>query len=106
MHYAELRAVREELTGPGGQFEIAEEEILGNRIKTFKNQPPSVREFWLSTAAWAAHNPSPSSLRGAQRRSNPERGLLGAGLLRSARNDKDFSRREGRFLPKAADCGT
>lgn len=52
MHYAELRAVREELTGPGGQFEITEEEILGHRIKTFKNQPPSVREFWLSTIAW------------------------------------------------------
>ena len=52
MHYAELRQAREELTGPGGQFEIIEQEILGNRIKTFKNQPPSVREFWLSTAAW------------------------------------------------------
>ncbi len=52
MHYAELRQVREELTGPGGQFEVVEEEILGNQIKTFKNQPPSVREFWLSTAAW------------------------------------------------------
>lgn len=52
MHYAELRAVREELTGPGGQFEIVEEEILGNRIKTYKNQPPSIREFWLSTAVW------------------------------------------------------
>lgn len=52
MHYAELRQVREELTGPGGQFEIVEEEILGNRIKTFKAAPPSVREFWLSTVAW------------------------------------------------------
>ena len=52
MHYAELRAVREELTGPGGQFEIVEEEILGNRIKTFKAAPPSIREFWLSTAVW------------------------------------------------------
>jgi len=52
MHYAELRAVREELTGPGGQFEVTEEEILGNRIKTFKNQPPTIREFWLSTIAW------------------------------------------------------
>lgn len=52
MHYAELRQVREELTGPGGQFEIVEQEILGNRIKTFKAAPPSIREFWLSTAAW------------------------------------------------------
>lgn len=52
MHFAELRQVREELTGPGGQFEIVEEQILGNHIKTFRNAPPSVREFWLSTAAW------------------------------------------------------
>ncbi|MFM5886538.1 MAG: class I adenylate-forming enzyme family protein [Novosphingobium sp.] len=53
MHYAELRQVREELTGPGGQFEIVEAEILGNRIRTYKNAPPSVREFWLASAAFA-----------------------------------------------------
>lgn len=52
MHFAELRAVREELTGPGGQFEIAEADVLGQRLRVFKNAPPSVREFWLSTAAW------------------------------------------------------
>ena len=27
MHYADLRRAREELTGPGGQFEIVEEEV-------------------------------------------------------------------------------
>ncbi|MCC6926284.1 class I adenylate-forming enzyme family protein [Novosphingobium sp.] len=52
MHYAELRRAREELTGPGGQFEIVEQEVLGHRIKCFKAAPPSVREFWLSTVAW------------------------------------------------------
>jgi long-chain acyl-CoA synthetase len=52
MHYAELRRVREELTGPGGQFEVVEEEILGQRLLTYKNAPPSVREFWLSTGVW------------------------------------------------------
>ncbi|MFN3516979.1 MAG: class I adenylate-forming enzyme family protein [Novosphingobium sp.] len=52
MHFAELRAVREELTGPGGQFEVVRAEVLGRDILTFKNAPPSVREFWLSTAAW------------------------------------------------------
>jgi len=52
MHYAELKRVREELTGPGGQFEIVEIEALGRRIKSFKAAPPSIREFWLSTAAW------------------------------------------------------
>jgi long-chain acyl-CoA synthetase len=53
MHFAELRAVREELTGPGGQFEIAEADVLGQRLRVFKHAPPSIREFWLSTAAFA-----------------------------------------------------
>ena len=53
MHYAELARARAELTGPGGAFEIAEADVLGNRIRTFRNAPPSVREFWLSTAAFA-----------------------------------------------------
>ena len=53
MHYAELSKAREELTGPGGDFEIVEEDILGNRIRTYKNAPPSVREVWLATAEFA-----------------------------------------------------
>ncbi|MEZ5997264.1 MAG: class I adenylate-forming enzyme family protein [Hyphomonas sp.] len=53
MHYAELRKAHEELTGPGGPFEIVEAEVLGNRIRTFKNAHPSVRDVWLSTAAFA-----------------------------------------------------
>ena len=53
MHYAELRAVREELTGPGGQFEITEAEVLGNQLRVFKHAPPSVREVWLASAAFA-----------------------------------------------------
>lgn len=53
MYYAELRQAREELTGPGGMFEIVEADVLGNRIRTYKNAPPSVREIWLSTIAFA-----------------------------------------------------
>ncbi|MFN4023844.1 MAG: class I adenylate-forming enzyme family protein [Hyphomonas sp.] len=53
MHYAELRKAREELTGPGGQFEIVEADVLGNRIRVFANAPPSVREVWLSTLQFA-----------------------------------------------------
>ena len=52
MHYAELRKAAAELTGPGGQFEIVETDVLGQRLRVYKNAPPSVREFWLSTAAW------------------------------------------------------
>ena len=53
MHYAELRQVREELTGPGGQFEIVEAEVLGNQLRCFKDAPPSVREVWLASALFA-----------------------------------------------------
>ena len=53
MHYAELRRAREELTGPGGQFEIIEAPVLGNTLKVFKHAPPSVREVWLASAAFA-----------------------------------------------------
>lgn len=53
MYYAELQKAREMLTGPGGDFEITEREIMGNRILDYKNAPPSIREFWLSAAAFA-----------------------------------------------------
>lgn len=53
MHYAELLKAREELTGPGGDFEIVEADVLGNRLRVYKNAPNSVREVWLSTAAFA-----------------------------------------------------
>lgn len=53
MHYAQLKKAREELTGPGGLFEITEAEVLGNRIRVYKNAPPSVREIWLSTTQFA-----------------------------------------------------
>jgi long-chain acyl-CoA synthetase len=53
MHYAELKAARGELTAPGAQFEIIEADILGHRIRAFKNAPPSVREVWLASAAFA-----------------------------------------------------
>jgi len=50
MHYAQLRQVRAELTGPGGPFEIVEAQVLGQTMKVYKNAPPSARAFWLSTA--------------------------------------------------------
>ena len=52
MHYAQLHQVRQELTGPGGPFEIVESVVLGQQMKVYKNAPPSAREFWLSTAAF------------------------------------------------------
>jgi long-chain acyl-CoA synthetase len=51
MHYSELKQARAELTGPGGQFEIIEADVLGQRLRVFKNAPPSIREVWLSTSS-------------------------------------------------------
>ena len=53
MHYKELQAAREQLTGPGGPFEIIETDILGNRIRDYKNRPNSVRDIWLGTTQFA-----------------------------------------------------
>lgn len=53
MHYQELKQAWAELTAPGAPFEIVVAEVRGVPIRTFKNVPPSIREFWLSTAAFA-----------------------------------------------------
>ncbi len=53
MHYAELLDARNELTGPGGAFEIVEADVLGRRIRTYKTAPPTVRDVWLATTAFA-----------------------------------------------------
>ncbi|KCZ52615.1 AMP-dependent synthetase [Hyphomonas beringensis] len=53
MHYTELLKAREELTGPGGDFEIVEADVLGNKLRVYKNAPPSIRELWLSTLQYA-----------------------------------------------------
>lgn len=56
MYYTELLKAREQLTGPGGEFEIVRTNILGNEIKNYKNAPKSIREFWLSTAQFGDRN--------------------------------------------------
>ncbi|MEO1189939.1 MAG: class I adenylate-forming enzyme family protein, partial [Pseudomonadota bacterium] len=53
MYYKDLQIAREELTGPGGAFEIIETEILGQRMRDFKNRPNSIRDIWLSTTQFA-----------------------------------------------------
>jgi len=53
VHYAELDQAWAELTGPGGPFEITTVDVGGAPIRTFAAAPPSVRELWLSTLAFA-----------------------------------------------------
>jgi acyl-CoA synthetase (AMP-forming)/AMP-acid ligase II len=43
--------VRARLTGPGGPFEIVEEEVLGERMRVFKSRARSLRELLRSSAA-------------------------------------------------------
>src|ERR1700761_1861462 len=53
MHYRELERAWQELTATGAQFEIAEIEVRGQRLRSYRNAQPSVREFWLSTREFA-----------------------------------------------------
>src|SRR5712664_2331468 len=53
MHHRELNQVWAELTAPGARFEIADTVVRGVNTRTFRNAPPSIRTFWLSTAQFA-----------------------------------------------------
>ncbi len=49
---AQIRlGVRAKLTGPGGPFEIVEEDVLGERMRVFKNRARSLRDLLRSSAA-------------------------------------------------------
>ncbi len=49
---AQIRlGVRAKLTGPGGPFEIAEEDVLGERMRAFKNRARSLRDLLRASAA-------------------------------------------------------
>ncbi len=52
MHYSELKTAWTELTGPGAPFEIVTLPVLGQQLRAYKNAPPTIRHFWLSTAAY------------------------------------------------------
>jgi long-chain acyl-CoA synthetase len=42
--------VREQLAGPGGPFEVVEEEVLGEKMEVFKNRVGSLREMLAQSA--------------------------------------------------------
>ncbi len=48
-----LDAVWRELTGPGGAFAVTPIEVRGQTLRTFAAAPPTVRELWASTTAFA-----------------------------------------------------
>ena len=53
MHYAELARARDELTGPGGAFEIIPVEVNGITVRAYRHALPDVRALWQSTRAFA-----------------------------------------------------
>ena len=53
MHYRELKQVWSELTAPGAPFELETIDIRGVPTRSYRNAPPSVREFWASTRQFA-----------------------------------------------------
>jgi long-chain acyl-CoA synthetase len=48
--YAALREAWTTLTAPGGQFEIEEVEVRGQKLRAYKSAPRSLRELWLLSA--------------------------------------------------------
>ncbi|MET0183721.1 MAG: class I adenylate-forming enzyme family protein [Caulobacterales bacterium] len=52
VHYAELKQVRADLTAPSAQFEVVTVEAGGHMVRTYRHAPPTLRAFWLSTAAF------------------------------------------------------
>jgi long-chain acyl-CoA synthetase len=53
MHYAELAKARDELTGPGGAFEIVPVSVGGITVRAYRHALPDVRTLWQSTQQFA-----------------------------------------------------
>ena len=53
MHYAQLAQARDELTGPGGAFEIVTIDVRGTRLRAYRHALPDVRALWQSTLQFA-----------------------------------------------------
>jgi long-chain acyl-CoA synthetase len=49
--YDELREAWATLTSAGGQFEIVETPVRGQKLRAYKNAPPSLRALWQISAA-------------------------------------------------------
>jgi long-chain acyl-CoA synthetase len=51
--YEEFKQVWDNLTSPGQQFELADITVRGQTIKAYANAPPSLREVWMASIAFA-----------------------------------------------------
>ncbi len=50
--YAELRQVWDEWTAVDGHYEVIDVEVRGQRLRTYRNAPSTLRDLWLSTGAF------------------------------------------------------
>ena len=73
---------RARLTGPGGPFEIAEDTVLGEPMRVFKNRPRSLRELLVASAA---HGAKEYLVQGARRVTYAEHVKLVASLAAALR---------------------
>lgn len=55
MYYKELKRACADLTAPGAPFEVVEAPVRGQNLRAYKNAPPDLRAFWLSSAAFGAN---------------------------------------------------
>ena len=60
--YEELAQAWEELTSEGSQFELETVNVGGVDLLSYKNQPASLRDFWLSSLRFGTGS-SPMGLR-------------------------------------------
>ena len=49
--YEQLREVWNQLTAPGGPFEVTELEVRGIPVRAYATAPPSLRDLWLGSRA-------------------------------------------------------
>lgn len=54
--FEELQQAWNELTGPGGAFEIVEVRVRGTRVRTYANAPASLRDVWLASQRFAGRD--------------------------------------------------
>lgn len=71
------------IVGPGGPFEIGEEEVLGERLPVFKNRKRSLRE-WLEASR--AHGDKEYIVHGDRRISYAEHADLVASVAQALRD--------------------
>ncbi len=92
--------IRQQLIGPGGPFEMVEEEVLGERLPVFKNRQANLRELLAESAA---HAHKPYMVCGERRISHAEHVRLVASVATALREQHGIGPGD-RVAIMAANC--